>query len=140
INTATTRARSRCAHSPHRCRHAPSPWCGETASLVPRPSKCCARRCLARVWRPDRHDMNEQANAPEHIAITRFKGVGPRAAERLGKLGLRTLEDVLFHLPFRYEDRTRITPIGSLRPEQGAVIEGAVLAADVVYGKRRSLL
>ncbi len=66
--------------------------------------------------------------------------MGPRAAERLAKLGLHTLEDVLFHLPFRYEDRTRITPIGALRPEQGVVIEGEVLAADVVFGKRRSLL
>ncbi|MCH2557853.1 MAG: ATP-dependent DNA helicase RecG [Alcanivorax sp.] len=79
-------------------------------------------------------------DAPERIDITRLKGVGPRAAERLAKLGLHTLEDVLFHLPFRYEDRTRITPIGGLRPEQGVVIEGEVLAADVVFGKRRSLL
>ncbi|MBF1803364.1 ATP-dependent DNA helicase RecG [Alloalcanivorax profundimaris] len=84
--------------------------------------------------------MSEPAAAPDRVAITRFKGVGPRAAERLAKLGLHTLEDVLFHLPFRYEDRTRITPIGALRPEQGVVIEGEVLAADVVFGKRRSLL
>ncbi|MBF5055772.1 ATP-dependent DNA helicase RecG [Alcanivorax sp. 521-1] len=84
--------------------------------------------------------MSEPAAAPDRVAITRFKGVGPRAAERLSKLGLHTLEDVLFHLPFRYEDRTRITPIGALRPEQGVVIEGEVLAADVVFGKRRSLL
>ena len=78
--------------------------------------------------------------ALETIDITRLKGVGPRAAERLARLGLATLEDVLFHLPFRYEDRTRITSIGSLRPEQGVVIEGEVMAADVVFGKRRSLL
>ncbi len=84
--------------------------------------------------------MSERDEAPEQIAITRFKGIGPRAAERLARLGLHTLEDVLFHLPFRYEDRTRITPIGSLRPERGVVIEGQVLAADVVFGKRRSLL
>ncbi|MBL7251994.1 ATP-dependent DNA helicase RecG [Alloalcanivorax marinus] len=84
--------------------------------------------------------MSEPAATPDHIDITRFKGVGPRAAERLAKLGLHTLEDVLFHLPFRYEDRTRITPIGALRPEQGVVIEGEVMAADVVFGKRRSLL
>ena len=84
--------------------------------------------------------MSERDEAPEQIAITRFKGIGPRAAERLARLGLHTLEDVLFHLPFRYEDRTRITPIGGLRPERGVVIEGQVLAADVVFGKRRSLL
>ncbi|EKF74318.1 ATP-dependent DNA helicase RecG [Alcanivorax hongdengensis A-11-3] len=74
------------------------------------------------------------------IAITRLKGVGPAAADKLARLGLHNLEDVLFHLPFRYEDRTRITPIGSLRPETGVVIEGEVMAADVVFGRRRSLL
>lgn len=74
------------------------------------------------------------------MGLSRLKGVGPRAAEKLKRLGLSTVEDVLFHLPFRYEDRTRITPIGALRPEQGVVIEGEVLAADVVFGKRRSLL
>ncbi|MED5390093.1 MAG: ATP-dependent DNA helicase RecG [Pseudomonadota bacterium] len=74
------------------------------------------------------------------LPITRLKGVGPAAAEKLAKLGLHSLEDLLFHLPFRYEDRTRITPIGSLRPETGVVIEGEVMAADVVFGRRRSLL
>ncbi|WP_323772557.1 ATP-dependent DNA helicase RecG [Alcanivorax sp.] len=74
------------------------------------------------------------------LPITRLKGVGPAAAERLAKLGLHNLEDVLFHLPFRYEDRTRITPIGGLRPETGVVIEGQVMAADVIFGRRRSLL
>jgi ATP-dependent DNA helicase RecG len=72
--------------------------------------------------------------------VTRLKGAGPKVAERLGKLGIETVEDLLFHLPFRYEDRTRIVPIGSLRPEQSAVIEGEVLLSDITFGKRRSLL
>lgn len=72
--------------------------------------------------------------------VTRLKGAGPKVAERLEKLGLQTVEDLLFHLPFRYEDRTCIVPIGSLRPEQSAVIEGEVLLADITFGKRRSLL
>lgn len=76
------------------------------------------------------------ANTP----INSLKGVGPRAADRLRRLGIESVEDLLFHLPFRYEDRTRITAIGSLRPEQHAVIEGEVLATDVVFGRRRSLL
>ena len=74
------------------------------------------------------------------IAVTTLKGAGPRMAERLEKLGIHSLEDLLFHLPFRYEDRTRIVPIGALRPEQHVVIEGEVRAADVVFGRRRSLL
>ncbi|WP_111657749.1 ATP-dependent DNA helicase RecG [Isoalcanivorax indicus] len=80
--------------------------------------------------------MSELAARP----LGGLKGVGPRGAERLAKLGLHTVEDLLFHLPFRYEDRTRIQPIGRLRPEQHVVIEGEVLAADVMFGRRRSLL
>ncbi|PAU87004.1 ATP-dependent DNA helicase RecG [Pseudomonas sp. WN033] len=72
--------------------------------------------------------------------LTALKGVGPALAEKLEKLGLRNVQDVLFHLPLRYQDRTRITPIGALRPGTDAVIEGLVLGADVVMGRRRSLL
>ena len=55
-------------------------------------------------------------------------------------MGIENLQDVLFHLPSRYQDRTRITPIGALRPGQDAVVAGVVMAANVVMGKRRSLL
>jgi ATP-dependent DNA helicase RecG len=72
--------------------------------------------------------------------VTALKGVGAALAEKLAKVGLETLQDVLFHLPLRYQDRTRITPIGALRPGQDAVVEGIVAGADVVMGRRRSLL
>ncbi len=71
--------------------------------------------------------------------LTRLKGVGPKLAEQLGKLAIYSLEDLLFHLPFRYEDRSRIVPIGGLHPMQSAVVQGEVIRADVVFGKRRSL-
>lgn len=77
---------------------------------------------------------------PEHTSLTVLKGIGPALEEKLGRLGLRSVEDVLFHLPLRYQDRTRVTPIGALRPGVDAVIEGIVLGADVVMGRRRSLL
>ena len=60
--------------------------------------------------------------------------------EKLAKLDIYSVQDLLFHLPLRYEDRTRITPIGALRPSQTAVIEGEIRACDVTYGKKRSLL
>jgi ATP-dependent DNA helicase RecG len=44
-----------------------------------------------------------------------LKRVGPRVAERLGKLGVRTVQDLLFHLPHRYQDRTRLATIAELR-------------------------
>ena len=80
--------------------------------------------------------MSELAQVP----VTTLKGVGAALAEKLAKVGLETLQDVLFHLPLRYQDRTRVTPIGALRPGQDAVVEGVVAGADVVMGRRRSLL
>ena len=72
--------------------------------------------------------------------ITRIRGVGPRNQEKLAKIGITTLQDILFHLPLRYQDRTRVLPIGSLRAGEQAVVEGVVEAADIRYGRRRSLL
>lgn len=80
--------------------------------------------------------MTELAQVP----VTVLKGVGDALAEKLAKVGLENLQDILFHLPLRYQDRTRVVPIGALRPGQDAVVEGTVTGADVVMGKRRSLL
>jgi ATP-dependent DNA helicase RecG len=89
-------------------------------------------RMLPRVNRPSR--------SLAEIPVTTLKGVGPRNAERLDKLGIHSVQDLLFHLPVRYQDRTRIVPIGQLRPGDQAVIEGVVEGADIRYGRRRSLL
>ncbi|MDP3846951.1 MAG: ATP-dependent DNA helicase RecG [Pseudomonas sp.] len=75
-----------------------------------------------------------------HIPVTELKGVGAALAEKLARVGLETLQDILFHLPLRYQDRTRCVPIGALRPGQDAVVEGVVAGADVLMGRRRSLL
>ncbi len=74
------------------------------------------------------------------MPVTTMKGVGPRNAERLDKIGISTVQDVLFHLPARYQDRTRLTPIGSLRPGDEVVIEATVELCDIKFGRRRSLL
>lgn len=72
--------------------------------------------------------------------ITTLKGVGPALAEKLARLGILTVQQLLFHLPSRYLDRTRVQPIGGLQPGVSAVIEADIRAADVVYGRRRSLV
>jgi ATP-dependent DNA helicase RecG len=72
--------------------------------------------------------------------VTVLKGVGPRNAERLAGIGVQTVQDVLFHLPLRYQDRTRITPMGVLRAGDQTVVEGVVEAAEIRFGRRRSLL
>jgi len=74
------------------------------------------------------------------VSITRLKGVGAKQAVLLEKLGIATLQDLLFHLPLRYQDRTHITPIGALFPGSEALIEGEVRVCDIVFGKRRSLM
>jgi ATP-dependent DNA helicase RecG len=75
----------------------------------------------------------------EEVPLTQLKGVGNKLAETLAKLELYTLQDLLFHLPFRYEDRTRILPISQLRQGQHALFEAEVYSNRVVMGKRRSL-
>ena len=69
-----------------------------------------------------------------------MRGVGPALAGRLARLGVHAPEDLLFVLPLRYEDRTRVMPIGALQPGTRAVIEGEVLLADVAFRRRRQLL
>ena len=73
-------------------------------------------------------------------ALTDLHGVGDALAARLARLGVHTLIDLLFVLPMRYEDRTRVHPIGTLLPGTHAVIEGEILLSDLVFRRRRQLL
>lgn len=66
-------------------------------------------------------------------------GVGPAIADKLSRCGIRCIADLLFHLPFRYQDRTRITPIRDLRLNDYAVICGHIVKTEVSYGKRMML-
>lgn len=72
--------------------------------------------------------------------LTRLKGVGPSLRDRLARLGIETLQDLLLHLPLRYEDRTRITPMASVRGGEPVQVEGVVEATRIEQGRRRSLL
>lgn len=76
----------------------------------------------------------------DNIAISAIKGVGSKAAERLAKLAIFSIQDLLFHLPLRYEDRTRLYPIADLMPLVHATIQGEVQSSEVQFGKRRSWL
>jgi ATP-dependent DNA helicase RecG len=66
--------------------------------------------------------------------------VGERQAERLSALGVDTVEDLLFLLPLRYEDRTRVVPLGELKAGQRAAVEGEVLLTEVAFRGRRQML
>jgi len=66
-----------------------------------------------------------------------LKGVGPRKAADLKRAGLITVEDLLYRLPFRYEDRSRMQPIASLRPGQKAAVLGEIKSANLATTRRR---
>ncbi len=76
----------------------------------------------------------------EQRPVTAMRGVGAVLAEKLRRLGVFQVQDLLFVLPSRYEDRTRIAPIGSLSPGERTTVEGEVLLAEVVYRRRRQML
>ena len=78
--------------------------------------------------------------SPERLPVTALKGVGDSLAEKLAKLGVFTVQDLLFLLPLRYEDRTRVVQIGSLRPGERAVVEGEVELTEVAFRGKRQLL
>ena len=75
----------------------------------------------------------------DQIPVEQLKGVGPRIAERLQRLGILTLQDLLFHLPLRYQDRTRLRPLADLVVHEEVLVEGEVVDAQIAQGRRRSL-
>ena len=74
------------------------------------------------------------------FALTDLHGVGPRLADKIKALGVSQVTDLLFHLPHRYEDRTRIHPIGSCRPGQRVLVEGRIEHSAIVRGRRPMLV
>ncbi len=67
------------------------------------------------------------------------KGGSGLLVQKLAKLGLRDAQDLVLHLPIRYEDETRVAPISSLEPGKSFQVEGEVLRADVTYRPRKQL-
>jgi ATP-dependent DNA helicase RecG len=66
--------------------------------------------------------------------------VGPSLQEKLGRLGVHRVLDLLLHLPLRYQDRTRVVPLRALSPEAECLVQGQVVDARLAYGNRRSLV
>ncbi|MFL2539003.1 MAG: ATP-dependent DNA helicase RecG [Candidatus Rariloculaceae bacterium] len=73
-------------------------------------------------------------------SVATLRGVGPWVAQRLQRLGVDCIGDLLYLLPIRYEDRTEIQPLGGLRPGSKVLVEGELELAEVVFRRRRSLL
>ena len=66
----------------------------------------------------------------EQRPVATLKGVGPALAEKLARLGVTRVQDLLFVLPARYEDRTQVVQIGAVRHGMRAVVEGEVVVPN----------
>ena len=75
-----------------------------------------------------------------NVSVTQLTGIGAQTAQRLERLGIRIIQDLVFHLPIRYEDRTRVVPIGSLMAGMTALIRGRVEFIDVLPRGRKGLV
>jgi len=78
-------------------------------------------------------------NTLELVSLTTLKGVGPSLERKFKQLGIHNLKDLLFHLPFRYEDRTKIIPINSLKLGDRVQVSGEIISNNIIFGRRRSL-
>ncbi|HET6906928.1 MAG TPA: ATP-dependent DNA helicase RecG [Rhodanobacteraceae bacterium] len=76
---------------------------------------------------------------PGLAPVSSLPGVGPAVQQSLQKLGIARVQDLWFHLPLRYEDRTRLTPIRDLRIGEAAQVEGVVEAVETAFRYRAQL-
>ena len=81
-----------------------------------------------------------KSTATDSSSLLNLKGVGPKVAEKLLRLDIHNQQDLLFHLPLRYQDRSRIYPIGSLRAGMECQITGEIQLSDIKFGRQRMLL
>ncbi|HAJ77359.1 MAG TPA: ATP-dependent DNA helicase RecG [Gammaproteobacteria bacterium] len=75
----------------------------------------------------------------DQIPLTSLKGVGPALEKKFSQLGIYNVQDLLFHLPLRYEDRTRIDSIGRVSVGQQVQLQGEITGCNIQFGRRRSL-
>jgi len=64
--------------------------------------------------------------------VTYLKGVGPRRAEALARLGIATAGDLLYHVPHRYEDASTVSRIAALEPGMDATVIGRVISKGII--------
>lgn len=73
------------------------------------------------------------------LSVTSLKGVGKHLADKLAALDIYTVDDLVFHLPFKYQDRTKITPLANLSVGTDIMFCAQIEATSVVYGRSRTL-
>jgi ATP-dependent DNA helicase RecG len=79
------------------------------------------------------------SQALSQLPVGGLRGVGTKVAERLAKVGVASVQDLLFHLPLRYQDRTRVVALSDLHPGDEVMVEGRITDTGIGLGHRRSL-
>jgi len=74
-----------------------------------------------------------------HAPVQYVKGIGPQKAEALGRIGVRSAEDLLLHLPMRYEDRRSFARVADLRPGLRVSVSGEIAAAGLRRARRLTI-
>ena len=85
-------------------------------------------------------DVNKSLRTLDQIPLLELKGVGPSIAAKLAGISINNVQDLLFHLPLRYQDRTHITPIARVRLGHEVLVEATIVSCEIQFGKRRSLI
>jgi ATP-dependent DNA helicase RecG len=80
----------------------------------------------------------QHSTALRDVGIDSLRGVGPSLRQKLERLGLFRLGDLLLHLPVRYQDKSRIVPMNRLAAGHECLVEGEVVDSRVGFGRRRS--
>src|SRR2546421_6744348 len=125
---------SRCS-APYRCR---------SASSVPgrgsRISKCSTRNPTPSAWsageRPGKGEGGRGVTLQLTTSVKYLKGVGPKRAEALARLGIRSVGDLLYHAPHRYLDATNVTPLARARVGEEVSCVGQVITTGVLPPRR----
>ena len=75
----------------------------------------------------------------DQIQLTRLKGIGPSLEKKFALLKIYNVQDLLFHLPRRYEDRTKVTYINEIKLGDQTMLRGEIVSSSIQFGRRRSL-
>lgn len=84
-------------------------------------------------------EFSSKLSVSPFIPVTQLRGVGPNVARKLAKLDIHSVQDLLFHLPLRYQDRTHMIPLRNLRPGDQVAVEGEVQLTQVLFRGKRTL-
>lgn len=85
-------------------------------------------------------NVEENTLSLDKTPCTALKGVGPKISELLKKLNIITVQDLLFHLPLRYEDRTVFKTLNQLSFGDHVQVEGEIIHSEIHQGRRKSLI